>query len=607
MPAAPTISLCLFTGDPGPRVAAALRPLREIVDEVVICADARASAGDLSAYATVADRLFTAEFRHLEFHLQWLHDQCSGDWILRLDGDEVPSAALLAELPRLVRDERVAQYRIPRAWLYPDTRHWLAEVPWWPDGQLRLVRNDDRLAFDGRDHTSAAPVEPVGSASAPIYHLATTIQSHARRWNRALLYDVRRPGLRPPGGGPMATYYLPERFAETAPRPVPDADARMLDGVLAAPAPTAGARADAVLAARRAVPAAEIERVWGQRTIDPRAIGGVIEVSDPDVQCAWMEAGETREVVVRAANAGAEEWTAGMEPPPHIRVGIRWWAADGALAAEARSPIPVRLRPGEDHRWALRVTAPEVPGAYDLEVDLVLEDVAWTGCGPRHRVTVRPPDSRVLLRATDAGPRAGSPSLLIPRVIHQIWIGDRPLPEEHAEYVAGWKRLHPGWEHRLWRPDDVAAALPGSRMGDGRHLAEQADILRYELLARYGGVYADTDVECLRPFDELLGGVTLFAGLEVPGRLCSAVLGAVPGHDAFVTAARLAPEMIRGGGVTPFATATTFLTYVVAEHGDATIYPPELFYPYLWDEAERRHDEFPDAWAAHHWTLSWKT
>ena len=33
---------------------------------------------------------------------------------------------------------------------------------------------------------------------------------------------------------------------------------------------------------------------------------------------------------------------------------------------------------------------------------------------------------------------------------------------------------------------------------------EKSDILRYLLLFHYGGVYADLDVECLRPFEPLL-------------------------------------------------------------------------------------------------------
>ena len=46
-----------------------------------------------------------------------------------------------------------------------------------------------------------------------------------------------------------------------------------------------------------------------------------------------------------------------------------------------------------------------------------------------------------------------------------------------------------------------------------RNLAERADVLRYEILRRHGGVYVDVDVECLRPLDDLLTGVRGLRGL----------------------------------------------------------------------------------------------
>lgn len=36
-----------------------------------------------------------------------------------------------------------------------------------------------------------------------------------------------------------------------------------------------------------------------------------------------------------------------------------------------------------------------------------------------------------------------------------------------------------------------------------KNYGEKSDILRYEILFVYGGVYADVDVECLQPFDAL--------------------------------------------------------------------------------------------------------
>src|SRR5436305_1503624 len=77
------------------------RLLRPVADWIVIGVDTRADADSVRDYATVADRVLPVRFEYLERHLAWLHEQCTGDWVLRLDTDEVPSAALLAALPAL--------------------------------------------------------------------------------------------------------------------------------------------------------------------------------------------------------------------------------------------------------------------------------------------------------------------------------------------------------------------------------------------------------------------------------------------------------------------------------------------------------------------------
>jgi hypothetical protein len=154
------LSICLITGDPGPRIAAQLSLVRPLADEIVVAADSRVDDERLRHYAAFADTLHRIEFDYLERHLGWLHAQCSGDWILRLDGDEVPSAALLRELPELVRSTRVEQYMLPRRWLYPDADHWLDETPWWPDYQIRMQHNRGLMRFEGVMHSSAVPVRP---------------------------------------------------------------------------------------------------------------------------------------------------------------------------------------------------------------------------------------------------------------------------------------------------------------------------------------------------------------------------------------------------------------------------------------------------------------
>ena len=106
----------------------------------------------------------------------------------------------------------------------------------------------------------------------------------------------------------------------------------------------------------------------------------------------------------------------------------------------------------------------------------------------------------------------------IPRIIHQTW-KSRQLPEPFRIFQETWRRCHPDWEYRFY--DDAAcrivvesfpALLP---IYDGcPHPVQRADIFRYLVVARYGGLYADMDVECLRNIEPLLAGRHAVFGIE---------------------------------------------------------------------------------------------
>lgn len=63
----------------------------------------------------------------------------------------------------------------------------------------------------------------------------------------------------------------------------------------------------------------------------------------------------------------------------YIASGNRWLKADGSLLTnmDGRYGIPKDLAPGEETDTPLVVTAPQEPGDYILEVDMVQEQVAW--------------------------------------------------------------------------------------------------------------------------------------------------------------------------------------------------------------------------------------
>jgi len=115
---------------------------------------------------------------------------------------------------------------------------------------------------------------------------------------------------------------------------------------------------------------------------------------------------------------------------------------------------------------------------------------------------------------------------MIPKIIHQIWIGPKPKPEKLME---SWKKKNPSWEYRLW--DE--RSLKGISFVNERALrssptyAGKSDIMRYELLHLFGGIFIDADSWCARPLDDGDFVTQEFACLEsrAGSRLVNGYLG----------------------------------------------------------------------------------
>lgn len=182
------------------------------------------------------------------------------------------------------------------------------------------------------------------------------------------------------------------------------------------------------------------------------------------------------------------------------------------------------------------------------------------------------------------------------------------MPPHLAAYVATWTRIHPGWEHRIWTDSeldwlrnqelyDFAEAITRS------HGQFRADVARYEILHRHGGVYVDCDFEALAPIEELLLGVDCFAAWETDDVwVGNAILGSVPGHPFLAELIeRLPGNVKRNKGKRPTnLSGPQYLTPIAKRH-DLEIFPAAQFYPYSFDALERGDEHFPDAYAAHHW------
>lgn len=387
----PSLSVCCLTGDPGAVVAGVLKPLCRVADEVVVAADSRASAQDLAAYASVADRLFRFTYSYSERHLEWLHAQCSGDWILRIDGDEVVSPELLDQLPDLIRTRSVLQYWFVRRWLFPDPSHWLDEVPWYPDFQCRLVRNDGTMRFRGIRHSSAEPLFPRRYLPFPLYHLNLVLQDADTRRGKVVHYRDLRTDLQAPGGGSHdRVFYLPEDSATRQPVPVPEEDRKQIARVLS-PSKRLKNRSVRV---PPVTPLQESDRFWMlKEQTDESAYRAEIYCIERGLV---LHAGEVRAIHFKVSNTGTESWP--WEPhDPHlaqVQFSYHWLDADGNLVEwdGLRTTLPESLGAGQSAVVPATVGAPPEAGSYILEVDLVWH--RWFDARSRYEVEVTAKSAR---------------------------------------------------------------------------------------------------------------------------------------------------------------------------------------------------------------------
>lgn len=198
-----------------------------------------------------------------------------------------------------------------------------------------------------------------------------------------------------------------------------------------------------------------------------------------------------------------------------------------------------------------------------------------------------------------------------PLIFHRIWLDphrDDPIPDEFESYWRRFAVLHPTWELKTWSdPRQLEFLLCPAEFNAAQTHAGRSDILRYEILYRFGGVYVDTDVEPLRPFDELLGHEP-FIGWEDERLLCPTVMGSPPGHAALGTLLEALPAWFRKyrGAPPNRQTGPYFVTRYLRGRSDVRLLPPVTFYPTHWSEKARLGGPYPDeSYAEHKWAAGW--
>jgi len=166
---------------------------------------------------------------------------------------------------------------------------------------------------------------------------------------------------------------------------------------------------------------------------------------------------------------------------------------------------------------------------------------------------------------------------MIPRVIYTAFMQQGDPPDHADDLEAAWRAHHPEWEFVRLTLDDRPVVLNNDawemtfRLDEPAASVSRLNILRYEVLARFGGVFIDHDHLPLRPIDELLENVSGFCtttgGDGQPHQLSCSIVGAKRNHPAMWHAVRDLPRSIETYRGVWDQTGPGFLSRVIDGHG----------------------------------------
>ncbi|MDB6081197.1 MAG: hypothetical protein JWO53_469 [Chlamydiia bacterium] len=247
-----------------------------------------------------------------------------------------------------------------------------------------------------------------------------------------------------------------------------------------------------------------------------------------------------------------------------------------------------------------------------------------------------------------------SQSPKIPKIIHQIWLGPKTPPSYFASFQAKWRKMHPDWEYHLWTDDDLDELNLELRdlIEASPNYAEKSDILRCELLERFGGVYLDADMDPSHSLDELHLKYDFYAGVEQPHKIATtnnyvwvgiSIMASKPNHPIMkrwkeyirarweMVDATYSSAIERVINHTYFPFSFAVLEKIKEDNLTNMLFPATYFYPYSAANAAKRRSEirgirekfyeflekinlkkarafsriYPETLAVHYWGNTW--
>ena len=208
---------------------------------------------------------------------------------------------------------------------------------------------------------------------------------------------------------------------------------------------------------------------------------------------------------------------------------------------------------------------------------------------------------------------------MIPKTIHYCWIGGNPLPESAKKCIKSWKKYCPDYKIVEWNESNydftrvpyMKEALQAKKWGFA------PDYARLDIVYTHGGIYLDTDVEIVKPFDPLLQ-LNAFAGFQDDSQVALGLgFGAEPRNPVIkkLMESYSGMHFIKDDGTPDLTPSPRLNTDVLVrecgltpENGlqeldGITVFPAEYFCPKSFEDGVLRKTK--NTYSIHHFDASW--
>jgi mannosyltransferase OCH1-like enzyme len=237
----------------------------------------------------------------------------------------------------------------------------------------------------------------------------------------------------------------------------------------------------------------------------------------------------------------------------------------------------------------------------------------------------------------------------IPKIIHHIWMGS-PMREQDKPCYTSWHTHHPEWTFIFWTDNpsnydkgdilvhsfqeienllvenkdtplrivvDITKLQFDNRafFDESINYGERGDILDYEIVHRFGGVYVDCDFECYKPLDVFHHAYDFYTGVQPLDtnrvQLGAALFGAIPHHPILTSCVeniknyRHIPQIIVKTG--PIYFTREFYKNAGRTGLKDIALPSSYFYPCGYEQRTQQKEVWckNESFAVHHWAGSW--